>query len=277
MAKPKSFFTLLTEAINHFIENGYTSQKELDFWTRTLQEGIVRTLGPLSSIETKARKSLKNTYGKLVVHGGLLRQNKGVSKYSIEMLKPKMRRDLDRRILASANLIKLNRKEAVAITLRRFQGWATSIPKGGSRALDLKKAKASIRKPLRKVTFQEKRVIIDQSQKFAASLNAVIAEGNSAIAAVWHSRWKTAGYDYRKDHKERDNLVYTIRDNWALRQGLMKVGASGYTDEITQPAEEVYCQCRYTYIYSIDALPDSMLTEKGRQLLAQAKAKISSR
>ena len=155
--------------------------------------------------------------------------------------------------------------------MRRFEGWATSIPEGGSKSVDKKKEKESIRKSITKVSFQNRRVTIDQSQKFAASLNAVIANNNGAIAATWHSRWRTAGYDYREDHKERDEKVYAIADNWAIKQGLMKAGSGGYTQDITQPAEEVFCQCRYTYIYSLDYLPDEMLTDKGRKFLESLK------
>jgi hypothetical protein len=229
-----------------------------------------RAMGSPAATEMAMRRSLKAVYRRLAINGVALKDNKGVSKFSVDMLKPAMRRELDKRILASANLIKLNREEAISTTLRRFQGWATSIPKGGSKALDIRKEKSMIRKPLSKVTFQERRVIIDQSQKFAAALNAVIANENDAIAAVWHSRWRTPGYDYREDHRERDQKIYAIRGNWAIKKGLMKVGKMGYTDDITQPAEEVFCQCRYTYIYSIDYLPDEMLTEKGKQLTKDA-------
>jgi hypothetical protein len=30
------------------------------------------------------------------------------------------------------------------------------------------------------------------------------------------------------------------------------------------PAEEVFCQCRYKYIFNLRDLPDEMLTDKGR-------------
>jgi hypothetical protein len=273
MARPKSFYRLLTEAIAHFAERGYTSQAELEEWVRVLKKSIGSALGPQSATEAAVRRNLKAVYSRLAVKGVALRNNRGVSKFDLDKLKPAMRRELQKRILASVNLIKLNREEAIATTLRRFQGWATAVPKGGSKALDVRKEKAMIKKPLSKITYQERRVTIDQSQKFAASLNAVIAQGNDAIAAEWQSRWRTPGYDYREDHKERSGHIFAIRDNWAIQEGLMKVGAAGYTDAITQPAEEVFCQCRYVYIYSIDYLPADMLTDKGRKMIAKAKAK----
>lgn len=271
MASRKSFFQVLTEAINYFAERGYTSQAELNRWVRLLKEAMERQMKSPKYSEEAVRRALKSVYSRQMVNGGALKQNKGVSVFSVDMLKPAMRRELERRMLASVNLIRLNRQEAVATTLRRFQGWATSIPKGGSDAIDIRKEKTAIRKPLSKITFQERRVIIDQSQKFAAAINSSVASGNGAIAAVWHSRWRTAGYDYRKDHKERDGKIYAIAGNWAINQGLMKAGSDGYTQDITQPAEEVFCQCRYTYIYSIDYLPEEMLTEKGKKFLESLK------
>ena len=260
---------MLTEAIAHFIQYGYSSQKELNLWVKLLKSAIGRQLGSPVQTEQMVTRALKGVYRRQVTLHGIIKVHEGVSKFSVDKLKPTMRRELERRILASANLIKLNRESAIASTLRRFEGWATSIPKGGSQAVDVNKEKKDIRKAITKLTYQERRVIVDQGQKFAASLNAVVAKENKAIAAKWRSRWRTKGYDYREDHKERDENVYAIADNWAIRQGLMKAGECGYTQDITQPAEEINCQCRYTYIYSINDLPPEMLTEKGRQLLGK--------
>jgi hypothetical protein len=99
----------------------------------------------------------------------------------------------------------------------------------------------------------------------AASLNDILARDNQAIAAEWHSHYKELNYNYRKDHAERDSGIYAIRGNWAIKSGLMKVGEDGYTDEITQPGEEVYCRCYYRYIYNLRDLPEKMLTAKVRR------------
>lgn len=271
MARRKTFYELLTDAINHFSEAGYTSQSELEQWVKILRTAANAMLRPPKITENEIRKVLTSTYSRMIVKGSVLKSNPGISKFTIDKLKPSMRRELDRRVLASTNLIKLNRDEAISTTLRRFQGWATSIPVGGSNVVDRRKEKENIRKPLSKMDFLERRVIIDQTHKFAAALNDTVAEGSGAIAAEWHSRWRRIGYDYREDHKERDEQIYAIRNNWAIEKGLMKAGAMGYTDDITKPGEEVFCSCTYTYIYNLDALPSGMLTEKGRMLLASKK------
>jgi hypothetical protein len=100
----------------------------------------------------------------------------------------------------------------------------------------------------------------------------VVARGNGAIAGIWHSHWRRPGYDYREDHKERDERVYLIRGSWAHEQGLVKPGKVGYLDDITQPGQEPFCSCYVQYISALSKLPDEMLTKSGQQFLTKARA-----
>lgn len=270
MAKKRTFFKLLTEAIDYFATHGYTSQAALERWVKTLREAADGYLPSTADLDSEIRKALKGSHSRLVTKGGVSRQHPSVPAYTIERLKPRMRRELDRRMAISRDLIVLNRKAAIDDTMRRFSGWASSVPAGGSQAVDRVEEKAAVRKPLAKMDFIARRCIVDQTHKFAAAVNDIVATEAGAIAAVWHSPWRRPGYDFRKDHKERDERVYLIRDNWAQEKGLVKPGEAGYTDQITQPGEEVYCSCKYQYIYSINRLPPEMLTAKGRAALAKA-------
>ena len=187
---------------------------------------------------------------------------------------------MDRRILASADLIKLNRTAAINKTVQRFSGWATSIPVqdyvgGGLSASSRSGIVANaqhIQKSAEQVDYEARRVMIDQSHKLIANIDNIIATGNNAIAAEWHSHWRQPGYDYREDHKERDKLVYLIRGNWAQKNGYVKAGPAGYLDEITQPGEEVFCRCYVTYLYNLRSIPENMLTQKGSKFLESMKA-----
>jgi len=79
----------------------------------------------------------------------------------------------------------------------------------------------------------------------------------------------------RKDHAERDGKIYLIPDSWADQQGLVKPNpTAGWSDSITQPAEEPFCRCWFKYFYNLRDLPESMLTVKGRTTLADIRAKI---
>ena len=186
-----------------------------------------------------------------------------VSRFDINKIKPKLRAELDKRIVASANLIKLNREEAIEKILRRFSGWATSIPLGGTKSVKKVKEKDDIKKSISKIPFEERRVIIDQTHKLTASIRDIVALDNGAIAAEWNSHWRQANYNYRKDHKERDEKVYVIKGSWADNEGYIKA-KNGYIDDITMPGEEVYCRCYYKYIYTLGKMPESMLTKKAK-------------
>ena len=136
----------------------------------------------------------------------------------------------------------------------------------------MRETAAHIQKAAEKVDYEARRVMIEQSHKLIANIDNIIATGNNAIAAEWHSHWRQPGYDYREDHKERDKLIYLIRGNWAQKNGYVKAGPVGYLDEITQPGEEVFCRCYVTYLYNLRSIPEDMLTQKGRKFLESMKA-----
>ena len=162
-----------------------------------------------------------------------------------------------------ASLIKLNRQKAIDTTLSRFAGWATSIPPDALHQSQSVVAVAQhIQKTAIQLDYEARRLAIDQGRKMIRNIDAVIATQNEAVAMEWHSHWRKPGYDYRVDHKERDLLIYLIRGSWADKQGLVKPGPAGFLDEITQPAEEPFCQCYGTYIYRVNKLPANMLTDK---------------
>lgn len=268
-----TFFEVLTSAINDFIENGYDSEDRLEKWVAALRKAAIASLKPESVLRNDIAKALETTFNRLVTRATVLNKHPSVSKYDLQRIKPRLRSELDRRIMASANLIKLNRAESIDKTLRRFQGWATSIPIGGSKIQNKVEEKIRIKKELYKSHFEERRVIIDQNHKLISSINDIVATDNGAIAAEWHSHWRQANYNYRKDHKERDLNVYLIRGSWANNKGLVK---GKFTDSITQPGEETFCRCNYKYIYSLGKLPENMLTVKGKNKLLTAKSKLDN-
>lgn len=263
----ESFYETIREAVRFTATYGYESEQALNIWLDRIKRAAVGSLTPIDVVEKHLRSTLRAVYDRNVQDRGLLRRHRGVSAFTIDKVKPELRAELDRRIAASANLIKLNRQQAIDKTLQRFAGWATSVPAGGSNVVEKQEEVTRLRKEMAKLNYEERRVAIDQGHKLAATINDVIAVGGGAIAAVWHSKFRQPGYDARPDHKERDSSVYAIRGCWALEKGLMKPGASGYTDQITQPAEEPFCRCSYQYLYALRDLPKDMLTEKGKSAL----------
>jgi hypothetical protein len=256
----KTFNEILREAIADIEANGYDSPERIAKWNDLLG----RAAGHGGAItEEQLKRSLAAIFRRDVTNGGLARKFK-IERWKIDRIAPKLRAELDRKILASAELIKLNREEMTAKTLRRFSGWATSIPDGGSDAVDKRETGDDLKKALKSLPYEERRVIIDQSAKLKSSLDRIVAAENGAIAAQWKS-YHGSGYNHRPDHSVRDGEIFAIRDNWAMEKGLMKLGGHKYTDEIEQPAEFVYCSCRYLYIFSLRDLPEEMITYKGEE------------
>lgn len=271
-----TFFETVTAAIKDFEENGFDSVERLQYWTDRIRKAATDSLTPEHVLQETLNKSLQGIYKRMIEDGQIVKTHVGISRFTVDRLKPKLRTELDRRMMVSRSLIKLNREQMVDKTVQRFAGWASSVPVGGSRAIDTKDVKDNIRKALTSLPFEERRCVIDQSAKFVSALNDIIATDGGAIAGRWHSQWRRRGYAYREDHKERDQRIYTIRGNWALEKGLMKAGPAGYTDQITKPCEEVFCSCSYHFLYNLRDLPDDMVTGKGRESLAEARAKIAA-
>jgi len=258
---------------------GYDSEDRLAHWIELLRLAAQGVSSPPATVPDRLRQGLETIYRRLVDRVGVLRFHPGVARWTVEQMRPELRAALDRRITASASLIRLNRQEAVEATLRRFSGWATSVPAGGSEAPQRQAAKAATKKALAQQRFVERRVEIDQGHKLVASISEIVAVGANAIAVRWNSHWRQAGYDYREDHKERDGHVYAIRDNWAIKRGFMAKGGEPYYDEITGFGVEVYClpgdtvipfadgvEKAYRRMYSGDLV--SITTATGRSLRA---------
>jgi hypothetical protein len=268
----RGFYEVLFAAVNDITEHGFDQAGRLEYWTTQLRHAAERATTPLWRMEEMLRAGLGAIYRRLVERGGVARYHPGIARFTLQRISPQLRTELDRRILASANLIKLNRQQAIDKTLQRFQGWSTSIPAGGSDATSRRETGKEIRKALASLPFEERRVLIDQGHKLTASINAVVAQEGSAIALIWRSHWRQAGYNYREDHKDRDGQCYLIRGNWASKQGFVRPGTGGYYEDVTAVGEEINCRCYAEYIYSLRALPGDMLTKKGMEELAKARS-----
>lgn len=271
--RPLTFQETLAAAIEDMLANGFDSEERIARWVRELRNAAERQIGSGPSADQMLREGLAAVYRKLVDKGGLARLSPGADRFTLERVRPALRAELDRRIMASANLIKLNRQQMIGRTLARFQGWSTSLPKGGVSRETRKEARRTIRKALPSRTFEERRVLIDQGHKLTAALSEIVATDGGAIAGRWRSHWRQPGYDYREDHKDRDGLVYLVRDSWAHRAGLARKGSPGYADEVTQPAQEPFCRCYFTWLYNLRDLPEDMLTKKGKAKLAEVRAR----
>lgn len=266
-----TFNETITAAINDIVERGFDNPEQIAAWVARIREAAIRSLTPPHVLRESLERAMRSIYTSKIERAGILKYHPGVERFTLARVAPRLHGELDRRIMASASLIRLNREEAIETTLRRFSGWATSVPAGGTDVAMRREVKEQIRKPLASLPFRERRVAIDQGHKFVAGLNNILAQDAGAVALIWHSHWRQKNYNYREDHKERDGLVYLLRDSWAQERGFVKVGDAGYYDQVTAVGEEVNCRCYAQYLYSLARLPGDMLTVKGRENLAKVK------
>ena len=275
----KRFYETVAAAIRDFAIHGYDSQERLDHWRRLLEEAAKASFVDMDQVERDIRRTMVAGYHRLITRGGILKRMPQVHAYTLEKIKPALHSELNRRIMASVDLIKLNRPLAVAKTLQRFTGWASSVPEGGF-PKDIRKGAfkpADVRKDLHKamtsLPFEERRVIIDQNAKLFSAINSTVAEAGGAIGAIWQSHKHQRNYNGRPAHNKRDGHVFLVRDSWAIKKGLVKKGAGDYVDSVEQPGEFVFCRCSWIYIFSLRDLPKDWLTKKGEEVLAEARAK----
>jgi hypothetical protein len=272
--KGETFAEVLQAAVDDFAKRGYQSAEQLASWAEKLRRSAQLDLTPLSVVEENIERLLRRDYAKIVDRAGFLNRNEGPKRFTIDIVKPKLRHQVDKAIMASADLIKRDRDVAIEDTIRRLSGWATSIPPGSRAPIDRVDVKTKIRAPLRQLSFQERRVAIDQSAKLVSSLSRIIAVDGGALAGQWHSHKYQPGYNSRPDHDARHDHIFAVRGNWALEKGFMKPGPDGYTDEIEEPAQFVFCRCFYVWLFALSDLPPNMITQKGRDEMARVKSVI---
>jgi hypothetical protein len=271
----REFFQVLTDAINDLVANGFDSMDRVNYWASQLEAAARRASADPARLEQQLSDALHAIYRRQVELGGVLKTHPGVGRFVLERVRPALRAELDRRILASANLIKLNREATIEKTLQRFKGWSTSLPpRPTPKSTDKPEVKQNIAKALSQFKFEERRVLVDQGHKLSAAISHTVAAGGGAIACVWHSHWRQAGYNYREEHKERDGVIYLLRSSWAADKGYVKPGEGGYYDDITAVAEEPFCRCNAQWLYHLRELPPEMITKKGQEAMEAARRAV---
>ncbi|HET8689609.1 MAG TPA: hypothetical protein VFM18_23610 [Methanosarcina sp.] len=263
----RTFSQVVSDAIDDLETHGFDSIDRLEKWQREIEYAAEREVKAKHFIDAKLKEHLSRIYASRIERGGILKSH-DIPRWTLEQIKPKLRNELDRRIMASAQLIKLNREEMINKTIRRFSGWATSLPMGGSAAVSNREIAEDIKKGIKSLPFEQRRVMIDQAHKLKASIDNIVATDGGAIAAEWTIR-ETSGYENRPDHVKRKGEVYLMPESWALKQGLIKPAGHKYTTDIDQPGEKISCSCVFKYLYNLRSMPHECLTEKGREALAK--------
>ena len=266
------FYRTLAKALDEFSKFGYDSLDRLNYWLGQLRIAANHALPAQDQVRRQIRARLGQMFKNATSKTAFQRNHPALAQYALQRLGPRLAPLLERRILASADLITLHRDQSIEKVLQRFQGLVTSIPPGGTRSIEYSEAKKAISKSLRQMTFEERRVVIDQGHKLVANVQQTIAEDNDAIGFRWRHVHEV-GYHGRPEHEARDGEFFPLRGNWAMRDGLMKKGQNPYMDEIDMVAQAPFCRCWAVWVYNIRDLPDECLTEKGRDRISNGAAK----
>lgn len=276
MARRPSYDQVIAEAVEDFVKFGFDSTDRLEYWTDRLREAAIECLGSYAATDEAVREALTRVFTMAVDKNGVLQFSPGVTAFQLQMMRPELHDELRRRIFTSSELIKLRRPQAIAETLQRFQGWATSVPEGGSKVVDKREEKKTIKKALAQLPYEERRVIVDQSAKLFSSINTTVAVNGGAIAAEWLSHKNQRDYNGRVEHNARDGHLFLVPDSWAMRAGYVKRGSYPLTNSVEQPGEFVFCKCGWNYKFSLRSLPTDALTQKGQDALAEARRKVAA-
>lgn len=224
------------------------------------QLGIVLDHLPL---KTDITAPIKRKF-KSEVDGKVLYKRHDIDGYIIAALYFLLRDEKDNRIHYAKRLTDMRREETKDTVLRRFEGWASSIPV--NRKISNKQEILNfIVKPIKDLPKHEKTIVADQTRKLVANMDAIVADRAGAIGYYWHSLFRVPGYNYREEHKhlDLDGKFIIFKDSWAYRDGLVKRGGQIFQDDIESPGELPNCKCKAKYVYDLGSIPKDCLTIKG--------------
>ena len=259
-----SYYQVLSAAVEDVLSKGYCGPTQIGLWQQRLKDSIEETFKGDSSV-TLAR-TLSNAFERLIVRRGIARFHVGLSASTFGRLEPVLRNELVDRLLGAQALLRLREEEATLSSLRKFSGWAMTIPRGGAKPFERALKKAEIKKPLASLPFESGRAIAAQGEALQVAFNEIISREGKALCAEWHSRWRQPGYAYRDDHKDRDLKFFAFKDSWAAKQGLLVPLPS--VDSVTFPGQERGCRCFHRYFYTLESLPREVLSSRGLLALA---------
>jgi hypothetical protein len=184
--------------------------------------------------------------------------------YIIAALYFLLRDEKDNRIFSAKQLTKMRREETKDTVMRRFAGWASSIPV--NRTITNKQEIVNfIVKPIKELPKHEKTIVEDQTRKMVSNMDMIVASEAGAIGYFWHSLFRVPGYNYREEHKhlDLDGKFIILKDSWAYKAGYIKRGNQIFQDDIECPGELPNCKCTAKYVYDINSVPKDCLTIKG--------------
>lgn len=225
-------------------------------------------------------KAFKKSFSDFYTKEGYKKTNKGISKVKMSDLREEFKKEMEKKITVSFNLIKNADDELKQRLASRFLNWLTidSPEVRGSGAsktsllnfLDFAKENGIARD-------RAEFIINDQKRKMIAEFDMIIARENGAIGGFWITRKdkRVVGDpngDYPNptpahgDHYDREGKFFIYKESWAYKKGYVK-------GEIYEDLEDggvgvaIGCRCRMQNIYDLRDIPTANLTKKGKEIV----------
>lgn len=221
------------------------------------------------------KRSFKKEYNSFLKNGAY-NISPAIFKYKIKDLKPAFRKELEKSINNSLNLINtqditfinkirnnlLNYCSNTQLKRTQSQFWEDVLPKNyNSRSW-------------------QNMVIRDQQKKMVGNMAYITATRNNAIGFIWKNRKDIRvvgnpnglypnGNEKHNNHWNRENKLYLFKDSDFIRRGLIKKsGDIEYAEDIKDglPSQAINCRCTMRILYRLYEIPENyryIITEKG--------------
>ncbi|MDE1990791.1 MAG: hypothetical protein KGI82_10020, partial [Betaproteobacteria bacterium] len=117
MARPsQTFYDLVRQAVAQASEHGPPSEAQLDALLVQIRLAAQRSLLSDAEVNAQLKRHFAGLYNRLIVRGKIFERMRGVERFTAAQVAPAIRAELDRAILASADLIRLNKAAEVEKT-----------------------------------------------------------------------------------------------------------------------------------------------------------------
>lgn len=258
------------------IDKPNLSNSAIDFIIKYYNQAVRKELKKSYFYKNRLIKNiLKKEYNSFLKKGAY-NISPAIFKYKIADLKPAFRKELEKSINNSLNLITtqditfinkirnnlLNYCSNTQLKRTQSQFWEDVLPKNyNSRSW-------------------QNMVIRDQQKKMVGNMAYITATRNNAIGFIWKNRKDirvvgnpnglyTKGNEKHNNHWNRENKLYLFKDSDFIRRGLIKKsGDVEYAEDIKDglPSQAINCRCTMRILYRLYEIPENyryIITEKG--------------
>lgn len=258
------------------IDNPNLSNSAIDFIIKYYNQAVRKELKKNYFYKNRLiKRSFKKKYNSFLKKGAY-NISPAIFKYKIKDLKPAFRKELEKSINNSLNLITtqditfinkirnnlLNYCSNTQLKRTQSQFWEDVLPKNyNSRSW-------------------QNMVIRDQQKKMVGNMAYITATRNNAIGFIWKNRKDIRvvgnpsglypkGNEKHNNHWNRENKLYLFKDSDFIRRGLIKKsGDVEYAEDIKDglPSQAINCRCTMRILYRLYEIPENyryIITEKG--------------